>query len=105
MLTGIQITFMIFCWVVIFGCICSVIYSVVDLMRARHEERKKAKRDEEDRKYRQWLQQNFPLTATRYITQAELDKMAEDMRKTQMSLEMAKKERSQQGDDNIHTDS
>lgn len=43
MLTGIQITFMVFCWVVIFGCICSVIYSVVDLMRARHEERKKRK--------------------------------------------------------------
>ena len=45
MLTGIQITFMIFCWVVIFGCICSVIYSVVDLMRARHEERRKKRKD------------------------------------------------------------
>lgn len=33
MLTGIQITFMVFCWVVIFACIFSVIYSVVDMIR------------------------------------------------------------------------
>ena len=45
MLTGIQITFMIFCWVTILGCLVSVIYSVVDMIRARHEERKKANKN------------------------------------------------------------
>lgn len=45
MLTGIQITFMVFCWIVIFACICSVIYSVVDMIRARHEERNKKRKE------------------------------------------------------------
>lgn len=50
MLTVIQFTFMVFCWVVILGCICSVIYSVVDLIRTRHEKiREKKKNKEKER--------------------------------------------------------
>lgn len=42
MTIGIQITFMIFCWVTICACIFSVIYSVVDMIRDRHEEKRNA---------------------------------------------------------------
>lgn len=42
MLIAIQITFMIFCWVVILACTGSIIYSVVDMIRARHEEKRNA---------------------------------------------------------------
>lgn len=42
MAIGIQITFMIFCWVTICACIFSVIYSVVDMIRDRHEEKRNA---------------------------------------------------------------
>lgn len=43
MLPGIQITFMIFCWVTILGCLVSVIYSIVDMIKDKHEQRKKTK--------------------------------------------------------------
>lgn len=74
MLTGIQITFMIFCWVTILACTGSIIYSVVDMIRARHEERKKASKN---------------------LSQEQIDQI----------VAMVEKKRSQQRDDNIHTDS
>lgn len=45
MLPGIQITFMIFCWVTILGCLASVIYSIVDMIKDKHEQRKKANKN------------------------------------------------------------
>lgn len=41
MLTGIQIAFMIFCWTVILACTGCVIYLVVNMIRARYEEKRK----------------------------------------------------------------
>lgn len=73
MLPGIQITFMIFCWVTILGCLVSVIYSIVDMIKDKHEQRKK----------------------TKNISQEQIAEI----------VAMVEKERSQQGDDNIHSDS
>ena len=73
MLPGIQITFMIFCWVTILGCLVSVIYSIVDMIKDKHEKRKK----------------------TKNISQEQIAEI----------VAMVEKERSQQGDDNIHPDS
>lgn len=75
MLPGIQITFMIFCWVTILGCLVSVIYSIVDMIKDKHE-KKQAKKCHK-------------------LSEREIRKI----------VEMAEKELSQQGDDNIHTDS
>lgn len=65
---------MIFCWVTILGCLVSVIYSIVDMIRARHEEKRKASNN---------------------LSQEQIDQI----------VAMVEKECSQQGDDNIHTDS
>ena len=73
MLPGIQITFMIFCWVTILGCLISVIYSIVDMIKDKHEQRKKAKN----------------------LSQEQIAEI----------VAMVEKKRSQQGDDNIRSDS
>lgn len=99
---GIQITFIIFCWITICACIFSIIYSVVDLIRDRHETKRreeeelKQKREKEyreeqykrDREYYKWLIENYPLTAIRYVSQEQLDKM-----QVNLNMEMVKKER------------
>ena len=75
MLPGIQITFMIFCWVTILGCLASVIYTIVDVAKDRRKQAMKEKKDREEAQHIEWLKNTHPFIIERFKI---LEKMKQD---------------------------